>query len=188
MSIIISRFGSHIGAFFHNDSYWAVKMRDGRWMSEVDLYPSWLHPHTKRSGHPYYDWSLDLTGSGDVLNIEELWLFCPKNWLHPLGSTASIKVKEPGTVFMFKTRSASLIGGKGPQTQVIGEVIDKLSGESDCFIWDGNYKVMIAHWRTSVYDFRTWDTYLCEQLGIDYRQTIPPTLGALSHQAVGLRL
>src|SRR5437016_1178202 len=66
--MILSHLGSQIGAFLHDTSYWAVKLRDNRWRCELDGVPD-IRTATTRN----LDWSLDIVGSGENNKIKELW-------------------------------------------------------------------------------------------------------------------
>lgn len=182
MPIIVSRLGSRIGAFIHNKSYWAVKLRDGRWLSEIDLYPG------LRSDHPYYDWSLDLVGTGDVARIRELWLFAPPNRLSPMGNTATLFFGpfEHHTAFQLHITGYNTFG-RVATSQIIGRVTDKATGDCIAHIWDAKNRVMVVNWETNIKTFARWEQAVAEKLHkplVKVKQTAPP--GALSKDVHGL--
>ena len=182
MPIIVSKLGSNIGALLRNRSYWAVKLRDGTWLSEVDLCPQY-RPET-----PYYDWSLDLVGTGDVARIRELWLFAPPNRLSPLGNTAVLffRPDEHNTAFQLHVTGYNT-SGRVATSQIIGRVIDKATGDCIAHIWDAKNKVMVVNWETNINTFKRWEEEVAKQLKrplSKVKQTAPP--GALAKDVHGL--
>jgi hypothetical protein len=165
--MILSHMGSQIGAFYHNRSYWAVKLVDNRWRCELDGVPD-FRTGTSRD----LDWSLDIVGSGENNRIKELWMFCPKTVHSPLGNTAMLKISERGTAFVLKAGNFSLYGKK-PLALIIGQVTDKLTGDCQCFIWDEYLRVMSSPFKTNVKNFSSW------------RDGVAP-IGELSTDVLGL--
>jgi hypothetical protein len=131
-------------------SYWAVKLKDETWLSEARM-------TYKKGAFRYFDWSNDLVATGDVLNIQELWLFCPPNAYSPLGNTARLVIEEPGTAFQFKVGHAdSNIAStwKTLQGHIIGKVTNKETGACECFIWDPIQNGLLTP-ETQIYDAET---------------------------------
>lgn len=153
MSFVKSVLGATVGKILGDRAYWAARLSDGSWRSELDT------RHEIRTGtvRPF-DWSLDLVDTGDVLKIRELWLFCPPNRLSPLGNTARLPIVEPGTAFQFKVGNLFAVGasGRNKAAQIIGRIDDKVSGACTCFIWDEELRAMGQPWQTNVNDFGTW--------------------------------
>lgn len=167
-------------------SYWAVKLKNGQWLSEARL-------TYDKGSFRHFDWSNDLVATGDVLKIKELWLLCPPNKFSPLGNTARLVIEEPGTAFQFKVGHAdSNIAAtwKTVQGHIIGKVTNKIAGSCDCFIYDPIQQGLITPdtkmfdqsgqlvfaGKTSVYDFHSWRP-----------GSIAP-LGALELKTLGVRL
>lgn len=130
-------------------SYWAVKLNTGEWLCEArvktDLYNG-------RERH--FDWSNDLVANGDVLKITQIWLLCPPSQTSPLGNTAYLTITEPGTAFQFKVAAVdSNITATSRQAiaHVIGKVINKETGDCECFIWDEVQQGLITP-ETQIYD------------------------------------
>ena len=170
MSLIKTVFGSHIGQFY-NHPYWAVKLRDPeRWISEIDGQVNFLGAIYKP-----YDWTMDLISTGDIFDIEELWMFCPKTDIAPQGSTCTLRftTQDKGTAFQFNVTKMKL--DTRVDHKIIGKVIDRASGDCECFIWDDEMRVMSMPYYTNVNKFKSW------------REGIAP-IGQLSHAIIGLRL
>jgi hypothetical protein len=103
--------GSKIGQFF-SQSYWAARLKDDRWLSEID-------------GH---DWERDVLTSGATLDISELWLFGPKvSEGDPQGNTACLVIEQPGTAFQCRMESG--------QQCILRVNVRECS--CSCFVWDG---------------------------------------------------
>lgn len=172
MSIITSVLGSLVGTFLVDRPYWAVKLANGTWQCELDS-----RFDLRRGEKRPFDWTLDLIDTGDIAHIRELWLFCPPTKASPLGNTARLPIVEPHTAFQFKVASYDAVGAwrKALESQVIGRVDNKETGDCTVFIWDAPLKVMSTPWQSNVYHFGSW------------REGIAP-IGALSHAVLGLRL
>jgi hypothetical protein len=187
-NVIPSIAGSRIGEFF-DKPYWAVKLRSTisgndvpyvgeRWLCEMDKRPSALF----NPNHVHYDWTLDLITTGDILRIEQLWMFCPRNPTSPNGNTATLffKPEEAGTAFLFNISQQSMYGRM--DHKIIGKVYDRQNGDCACFIWDDFYKCMSSPWHTNIYKFGTWRASVPGKPG-----GIAP-IGELSQETIGLRL
>src|SRR5687767_4806805 len=172
MSLINSILGATVGKFFGDRAYWGAKLSDGSWRCELDE----RHEIRTASMRPF-DWTLDMVDTGDVLKIKELWLFCPPTPLSPLGNTARLPIKEPGTALQFKVGNLFEMGavGRNVAGRIIGRVDNKETGECTCFIWDEELRVMSAPWRSNVYNFGSW------------RDGIAPQ-GRLNLDTLGVRL
>jgi hypothetical protein len=167
MPIIASHLGSQIGAFFSNRCYWAVKLTNDKWLCELDTIPD-LRTGTQRE----LDWTLDIVGSGDIGRIRELWMFCPKSLTSPLGNTATLRFTEPRTAFVLKRGSVSMFH-RTMDYLIIGKVLDKYTGDCECFIWDDRLRGMSAPYYTNVSNFAAW------------RAGVLP-IGRLSYEVLGL--
>jgi hypothetical protein len=120
------------------------------------------------------DWALDLVSTGDIKRVKEITLHCPN------GKNAILEIPETGTAFQFKTKSLNMLGagGNNLEFQVIGRVLDKVSGQCECFIWDYRPKPDQPHlvaYKSTIYHFGSW------------RDTIVP-IGALGLDVQGFRL
>jgi hypothetical protein len=165
--MIKSVLGATIGRLFGDRAYWAAKLQDHRWISELD----------QRMGRSF-DWTLDAVDTGDVLKIKELWLFCPPNSVSPLGNTARLPITEPGTAFQFKVASVDgFLDGmeRKVESQIIGRVDDKATGACTCFIWDAQLRVLSTPWQSNIHSFGSWREGIAK-------------IGALSPQVLGVRL
>lgn len=165
-------------------SYWAVKLNNDDWVCEARL-----KMDLARGEMRLYDWSNDLVSTGDVMQVKELWLFCPPSRTSPLGNTARLPIVEPGTAFQFKVATADSTGTRTVQAHIIGRVTNKETGDCECFIWDTEQDGLCTPetpiftlgrepsyaGRTNVYNFRSW------------RPSIAP-LGALKLDDLGVRL
>lgn len=174
---VASILGSIINPLLIDRSVWAVKLADGRFLSERDMVRDPRYDHDLRHpGKRPFDWSLDLVGTGDILKIKELWLVCPPNKISPLGNTARLPIVEPGTAFQFKTANVDALGswGRTVVSQVIGRVTNKETGECECFIWDNEIKAM-GTYNTNIYKFGSW------------RDGVAP-IGALALSVQGFKL
>lgn len=170
MTLIVSRFGSQIGAILSNRSYWAVRLNNDRWLCEIDPKVNLLTGEKRELG--WYD---DVVSNGDVLKIRELWLFCPRSPGHPLGQTARLDIHEPGTAFNLNGRALAIGGNLKYQThQIIGRVDDKLNGTCTMYVWDHLQKQLYLG-QNCVYNFQGW------------REGVAP-LGMLAINNMGLRL
>lgn len=169
MSLIVSKGKSLVGQFLRNRAYWAVKLKDGSWVCELDPVTNF-----RRAEQRTLDWSLDIVGTGDVKRIDELWLFCPRSKTSPGGNTARLKITEPGTAFVLKVGHVS-IERRQATAVMIGRVENKLTGDCVCFIWDSVMKAMSQPWYSNVYHLGTW------------REGVAP-LGRLAFDVVGLDL
>jgi hypothetical protein len=131
-------------------SYWAVKLSTGEWLCEARSTTDLLHGRER-----YFDWTLDLVATSDVLKIVQLWLLCPPSKTSPLGNTARLDISEPGTAFQFKIATAdSAIVSPATRTlqaHIIGKVVDKLTGACECYIYDPVEDGMITP-ETQIYD------------------------------------
>jgi hypothetical protein len=131
-------------------SYWAVKLSTGEWLCEARSTTDLLHGRER-----YFDWTLDLVATSDVLKIVQLWLLCPPSKTSPLGNTARLDISEPGTAFQFKIATAdSAIVSPATRTlqaHIIGKVVDKLTGACECYIYDPIEDGMITP-ETQIYD------------------------------------
>lgn len=145
-----------------------------------------------RGGLRPVDWSLDLCSglNPDILKVKEIWLMFPgdldhvtyiekDNPIHQIKqgkfSSAVLLVKERGCVFQMKIRSLDGFGANTStfESQIVGVVDDKVSGECHCYIWDRT--MGLVAYKTSVYDFGSW------------REGIAP-ISNISHAVVGLNL
>lgn len=137
-------------------SWWKVVLDSGRELHEVRT-----------------DWALDLVATGDVRRVVQLWLLAPD------GREAMLPITEPGTAFQLHTRTLDAFGANANtlECQVIGRVVDKVSGACDCFVWDRLlYPAQgLFLYKSSVYRFGTWHERLAP-------------IGALSQEVQGLRL
>lgn len=120
------------------------------------------------------DWALDLTSTGDIYRMRELRLHCPD------GRTAILEITGDLIPFQFKTKALDMLGasGIGMEFQCIGRVLDKATGQAECFVWDYRPEVGKPHlfkWHTNIYHFGGW------------RANLTP-LGALGVEVQGWRL
>lgn len=172
MGIITSRFGNKIGQF-ERRAYWAAKLRDDTWLSEIDN-KQWFFG--KIEAPRTYDWTMDLVTTGDVLKIKELWMFCRAGRVSRKGNTACLRFdptgRDAGMAFMFNLTQMSV--DVRIDHKVIGKVTDRMTGECECFIWDDEIGGMSSPYVTNVNDFAAW------RPGI-------PHIGRLSHEVIGLR-
>jgi hypothetical protein len=103
--------GSKIGQFISH-SYWAARLKDGFWLSEVD-------------GDI---WERHVLATGRSLDILELWLFGPKvAESDPQGNTACLVIERPGTAFQCRMESG--------QQCILRVNVSECS--CSCFVWDG---------------------------------------------------
>jgi hypothetical protein len=150
--IVKSKFGARIGSILNDRSYWAVKLKNGEFLSEID--EAVAVTRGERRSLQWYD---DIVANGDAANIRELWLFCPAHRRNPLGSTARLPILEPWSCFVLNGASMNVgTGERYPTYQIIGRVLDKASGRCECFIWDHLMQAMSRPYYTSVYDFQPW--------------------------------
>lgn len=172
MPIIKSKLGSQIGKFFASRAYWAVKLRDDRWLCELDKIPDVLRKKDitrpgeiliadfRGPGKPTdreLDWSLDIVGTGDNALIKELWLFCPPSRISPMGNTATLRFLPHETKCAFVLKRGSVyFTHRQLDYLIIGKVTDKQTGDCTCFIWDEQLKVMSSPYQTNVSDFTAW--------------------------------
>lgn len=152
-------------------AYWSVLLTTGKRYSERDLVPTF---RKGVRGVRKLDWSEDLVATGDIARVREITLHCPDK------RTAVLEITEPGTAFQFKTRSLTVLteDGGGLEFQVIGRVIDKVSGRCECFIWDYHPKPgepNLVAYKSTIREFGAW------------RDTMMP-IGALSLEVQGFRL
>jgi hypothetical protein len=150
--IVSSKFNAQVGAILHGRSYWAVKLKNGDWLSELDEDVSLRHGHTR-----HLHWHDHIVANGDGANIRELWLFCPPHKRNPLGSRARLVITEPWTAFVLNGTQMNIgTGERYPTYQVIGQVFNKETGRCVAFIWDALIGAMSTPFYTSVYDFKPW--------------------------------
>lgn len=152
-------------------AYWSVLLSTGKRYSERDLVPTF---RKGVRGVRKLDWTEDIVSTGDIKRVREITLHCPDK------RTAVLEIEEPGTAFQFKTRSLTILteDGGGLEFQVIGRVIDKMSGRCECFIWDYHPKPGEPHlvaYKSTIYNFGAW------------RDSLMP-IGALSINVQGFRL
>lgn len=104
--------GSRIGQFFDH-SYWAARLKDGSWLSEID-------------GH---DWRRDvLARPGVRYFLAELWLFGPKmEDADPQGQAACLDLFSavPDSVVQTRTKD-------GQQW-----IMRAVGNETNYFVWSG---------------------------------------------------
>ena len=152
-------------------AYWSVLLSTGKRWSERDLVPTWT---SGQRGVRKLDWSLDLVSTGDIRRVREVTLHCPD------GRPAVLEITEDTPPFQFKTKTLNMLGASdiSMEFQVIGRVIDKVTGRCECFVWDYHPKEGEPHlvaYKTSIYRFGSW------------RDTLTP-LGALGLEVQGFRL
>lgn len=152
-------------------AYWSVLLTTNKRYSENQLIPTLTKG---QKGLRKLDWNLDLVSTGDIHKVKEVTLHCPD------GRTAVLEIPERSTAFQFKTKSLDTLGANGMnlEFQVIGRVLDKVSGACECFIWD--YRPLegqpnLVAYKSNIYRFGAW------------RDNITP-FGALSLEVQGLRL
>lgn len=152
-------------------AYWEALLSTGKRRSERELITTFKKG---QKGIRKLDWTEDLVSTGDIYRIRELILHCPD------GRNAVLEITPDMPPFQFKTKSLNMLGagGNDMEFQVIGRVLDKLSGRCECFIWD--YRPLpgqnqLLAYKTSIYRFGSW------------RDTLTP-LGALGLEVQGLRL
>ncbi|SRR6266702_3185935 len=202
MGVVSTMLGSLLSPLLLDHAVWAVKLADDRFLSERDMVfdhrqndftlrdDDTLHlsleEQAKRRANPQInrrpiDWYDDLVATGDVLKVKELWLLCPPGPIvngrihNPFGSTAKLFITEPGTAFQFKTKHLHMGAGTAVYDQIIGRVIDKVSGDCEYFVWDAALHAMSTPMRNNVNNFQTWR----EGIG---------SPGPLSHQVLGFKL
>jgi|SRR6516165_652665 hypothetical protein len=177
-NFIASMNGSHIGKFF-DFPYWAVKLREPeQWLSEVDnkqFELSSLVPFMNRQRKNTFDWTLDLITTGDILRIEELWLFCPRTPLAPQGSTGVLRFTkdDAGTAFHFNITNMTQF--ERADHKIIGKVINREDGTCICYVWDDFEKKMTNPHLTNVNNFQSWTARVAGP-------------GMLHKEVIGLRL
>lgn len=152
-------------------SFWSVLLSTNKRLSERQLVPTFRQG---QRGVRRLDWALDLTATGDIKRVKEVTLHCPD------GRIAVLEIPESGTAFQFKTKALNMLGANdiNLEYQVIGRVLDKVSGCCECFAWDYRPKPgepSLVAYKTSIYQFGAW------------RDTVTP-LGALGLEVQGLRL
>lgn len=152
-------------------AHWSVLLTTGKRWSERQLVPTLV---AGQRGMRRLDWALDIVGTGDIKRVREVTLHCPD------GRMAVLEIVEPGTAFQFKTKSLNTLGADSIdlEFQVIGRIMDKQSGQCECFAWDYRPKSgepNLVVYKSSIYQFGAW------------RDTITP-LGALSLDVQGFRL
>ena len=152
-------------------AYWSALLTTNKRWSERQLVPTLI---AGQRGLRKLDWALDLVSTGDVHKIKELTLHCPD------GRTAVLEISPDQPAFQFKTKSLNMLGADGIdlEFQVIGRVLDKVSGRCECFVWDYRPKAgepNLVAYKSSIYHFGAW------------RDTITP-LGALGIDVQGFRL
>src|SRR5260221_10617810 len=153
MGIITTALGAVIHPFMIDYALWAVKLNNGRFLSERDhVYDEWQRGDGKHRNRRSFDWTLDLINNGDINKITELWLICPPNPTSPLGNTAKLPITEPGTAFQFKTRHLSMGSGEPVFHLVIGRIDDKETGDCTYFVWDHIAQGMSPPLKNNVYD------------------------------------
>jgi hypothetical protein len=133
-------------------SFWSVLLTTNKRLNEHQLIPT-LRAGVK--GLRKLDWGDDLVSTGDIKRVKEITLHCPD------GRTAVLEIPESGTAFQFKTKSMNMLGAgdTGLEFQVIGRVLDKLSGACECFAWDYRPKAGEEHlvaYRSTIYQFGMW--------------------------------
>jgi hypothetical protein len=153
MQYVLSKNGFPIGKIL-DQSYWAIKRRDGSWICEQDLVFDLLR------GHRNLDWSLDIITTGDWRKIAELWLICPANHLNPAGQTARLSITTPGTAFQLKVSQvdANIANiARSVKAQLIGRVMDS-EGWCECMVYDYALDGLITRWPSNVFakTFGTW--------------------------------
>lgn len=166
MGVITTLLGSVINTL-QPQAFWAVKLRNGTFRSELD----------RRPPGRAFDWTLDLVDTGEVHQIRELWLICPPNRDNPLGQTARLPLRRPGTAFQLKV---GMVHGMGETSrtlvsQLIGRVDDPLTGACTCFVWDADLRSL-----------GTWQSAIYPRLG-SWRAEIAP-IGVLNEEILGLSL
>jgi hypothetical protein len=170
MAIVSSKFNAQIGSFLHGRSYWAVKLENGDWLSDIDE-----NVVIRRGERRNLEWHDDIVANGDAAHIKELWLFCPPHPINPLGANGRLPILEPWSCFVMNGRQMNIGTGHRYTTyQIVGRVTDKVSGDCDCFIWDALEK-KFYHGQNNVYKFTPW------------RPGAAP-LGLLALDTLGLRL
>jgi len=152
-------------------SYWSVLLTSGREWSEHHMIPTM---RKGQAGVRQLDWGDDIVSTGDIHRVKEIRLHCPD------GRTATLEIADGMEPFQFKTKSLDMIGagGNSLEYQVIGRVIDKVSGRCECFIWDYKPKPgepNLVAYKSTIYHFGGW------------RDTVTP-IGALGLHVQGFRL
>jgi len=152
-------------------AYWSLVLRSGKEWSEHSLVGTWRQG---QKGVRQLDWGEDIVSSGDVHRVKEITLHCPD------GRTATLEIADGMEPFQFKTKSLDMIGAGGMplEFQVIGRVIDKVTGRCECFAWDYRPKPgepNLVAYKSNIYRFGGW------------RDTVTP-LGALGIEVQGFRL
>ena len=171
MGLVQTALGAVLSPLLLARPVWAVKLTTGKWLSERDY-----KVDTQAGRKRPFDWTLDLIDTGDISKVKELWIIAPPGPGDILGVTRSLTITEPGIAFQFKVGNVDAWGGmeRGMESQVIGKVTNKETGECECWIYDAQLKQMGSYY-SSVYKFGSW------------REGIAP-IGALSHDVMGLRL
>lgn len=131
-------------------SYWAVKLKRGRWLSEA-----WTHTDLSAATERAYDWTNDLVATGDIARVTELWLLCPASATSPVGNTVRVPIRETDRAIQFKRGvfDTNLATGRKQMTaQVIGRLEDYATGEATLFVWDQERFALYAPWHVNLYD------------------------------------
>lgn len=152
-------------------AHWSALLTTNKRWSEHQLVPTLI---AGQKGVRKLDWALDIVGTGDIKRVKELSLHCPD------GRVATLEIPETGTAFQFKTKSLNMLGSNDIdlEFQVIGRVLDKITGRCECFAWD--YRPLpgepnLVAYKSTIYNFGAW------------RNNIVP-IGALSIDVQGMRL
>ena len=152
-------------------AYWSLTLTSGKEWSERSLVGTL---RKGQAGIRKLDWGDDIVSTGDVHRVKELRLHCPDS------RVATLEIADGMLPFQFKTKSMEMMGAGGNdlEFQVIGRVIDKVTGRCECFIWDYRPLPGAEHliaYKSSIYQFGGW------------RDTVTP-IGALSLEVQGFRV
>ena len=159
-------------AFIVGESYWTVRLKSGRVLSELDTRTVTLDTlldqeqiqqwnflkrdltkpmtlGTKQIRVRNVEWLEDLISSGDLGNVTEIQLHTPKGVAH-------MTVTEPYTAFQFSRGTMAMLTGERIKNfQLAGVVTDKTTGECECAIWDQHTQELYTM-HNNVLNFTKW--------------------------------
>ena len=153
MGWVRTAMGSILSPLIKPYAFWAVKFKNDKWVSELDVVSDEGH-----GGKRLLDWTLDLVTTGDVTRIKQLWLFCPPNKRNRFGQTAWHNITEDGTAFQLKISTLEGFGDMmlSRKSILIGKVYNKETGAALAHMWDEDQRQLYVEWATNVYHIGTW--------------------------------
>lgn len=159
-------------------SFWAVRLSTGKLISEratvadprrslmtpdqlAQVHPNWSEAqreHWLNTGERPVDWTLDLVSTGDIARIRRIWLVCPPHPAYPRGAAPALEVPELGRVFQVKVANLDVLGAWGNYrvAQVIGKVLDPLTGDCEVLGWDQEERRIVGPYRSNLAKVELW--------------------------------